>query len=593
MVSIRLEISRVFGEFWWRRREGWPGRFVESRAYPVVVNAVAAGGLAVALAMLGFAAFDRSVAALAWSVIVVAAYLLTLALLTSFGASAAHSAKHDAQPAEVLARCRKLLERHDFRIQSELPHGILAARGAGAGAESKWRNCPLEVLATVASSDGAIMLAVRCTGESGTHRFVRRLIARTAEAVASLDHTSLKALGKTLVIRPGRLFQRGLGSIVLVAMLICAVLSTAVLAAVAYRLATYVLDITLAGAAAEEMRRMQFQLTSGIDAALRTEVDRLAGMAGKIDGGVSRAESPADRMRVLSPSDVAGEFVAGVVGPEGKVSLIHPTGSGRPDAHWTPDVLNEARRHGLVRFGDRVFRELPQPQARELESNLGLKAGQLMIGASLTYSDLARLAPERMGSGTLEITFFDSGRPYLRYTWGPGQKPQVDGGSANLPTDVVAGAANRLDTDWTTIFRDVLFAGDLGGTAIRIEKREGAPYRVFYNVTKNEGAKGGWDGMSVAQSYDPRFEAREWILPLTVALALFALLPILIVTVALANLIYGRISRPALQIRDALRSLGEGDYSVRIEPTRSDEIGQIQAQLNNTAGELAKREHGT
>ena len=56
------------------------------------------------------------------------------------------------------------------------------------------------------------------------------------------------------------------------------------------------------------------------------------------------------------------------------------------------------------------------------------------------------------------------------------------------------------------------------------------------------------------------------------------------------HLISNRISRPALQVRDALRSIGEGDYTVRLAAARSDEIGQVQAELNKTAEELEKRE---
>jgi len=196
-----------------------------------------------------------------------------------------------------------------------------------------------------------------------------------------------------------------------------------------------------------------------------------------------------------------------------------------------------------------------------------------------------------MESGNLEITFFDSSRPFLRYAWRPGKGLQVDAGAGTLPADVLANAARRLGSDWTEIFWDVLFGGDLGGVAIRMETREGAPHRVHYSVAKKEGGKDAWDGVSVARSYDPTFETREGILPLAIALALIALLPVMIVTVALANFISNRISRPALQVRDALRSIGEGDYSVRVQPARSDEIGQMQAQLNKTAEELALREN--
>jgi methyl-accepting chemotaxis protein len=119
--------------------------------------------------------------------------------------------------------------------------------------------------------------------------------------------------------------------------------------------------------------------------------------------------------------------------------------------------------------------------------------------------------------------------------------------------------------------------------------RDGAPHRVSYRVTPKEGGTDAWDGVSVARSAESTLETREWLLPLAVALALIALLPVLIVTVLLASVISSRISRPALQVRDALRSIGEGDYSVRLAPVRRDEIGQVQAQLNKTAEALEQR----
>lgn len=582
MVSVRLEISRVLGGFWWRRRSGWYSRFIDSWAYPVAIDFAAAGGFAGVLSVLGYAAFDRSPAALGWSVLAVAAYLLVLAFLTSFGACVTCAARHDASPVELLARYRKLLERHDFEIRGETPASTEAARGARAGAQSNWRSFPLELSATVAPSDGAATLTVRCTGESGRHRFVRGLILKTAEAAANLDSEALGSLDKTLVRRPGALFQGGLGTMVLIAMLACAVLSTVVLVGVSRLLATYVFTTTQVGAAAEEIQRLQIQLTSGIDAALRAEAERLAE---KFEKSGPKGGTPGEALRNFAPFNVPGEFVAGVAGPRGKVSILHP-----PGAQWTQDVRNAASRFGLARLGNRVVRELPQPQARDLEARLGLKPGQLIIAASLTLPDLARLAPERIESGSLEITFFDSSRPFLRYAWRPGKAPQVDAGSGTLPADVLANAERRLEADWTVIFRDVLFGGDVGGTAIRNEMRDGAPHLVYYSVAKKEGGKDDWDAVSVARIHEPVFETREWILPLTVALALIALLPVLIVTVALASFISNRISRPALQVRDALRSIGEGDFSVRLRPARNDEIGQLQTQLNRTAEQLAKRD---
>ena len=64
MPLMRLKISRILGGFWWSRRDGWYGRFVESRAYPVTIDLFVAAGFACVLAVLGYAAFERSAGAL-------------------------------------------------------------------------------------------------------------------------------------------------------------------------------------------------------------------------------------------------------------------------------------------------------------------------------------------------------------------------------------------------------------------------------------------------------------------------------------------------------------------------------------------------
>ena len=223
MASPRLKLSRVLGGFWWDRRDGWYGRFVESGAYPIATNLLVALGFACVLVVLGYAAFARSAGALLGAVAALVGYLLSIAFLTSFGASAAQSARHPGTPADVLARCRQLLERHDFVFSGETASALAAARGAGAGTESKWRSCPLELGASVTAEGNETRLSVRCTGESGQQRFVRGLILKTAEAAANLDRASLEALDKTLVRRPGALFQGGLGTAVLTAMLACGI----------------------------------------------------------------------------------------------------------------------------------------------------------------------------------------------------------------------------------------------------------------------------------------------------------------------------------------------------------------------------------
>jgi methyl-accepting chemotaxis protein len=106
---------------------------------------------------------------------------------------------------------------------------------------------------------------------------------------------------------------------------------------------------------------------------------------------------------------------------------------------------------------------------------------------------------------------------------------------------------------------------------------------------RKHGAQNAWDGVSIARPDEPLLATHEWILPLAVALGLIAFVPLLIATVVLASAISDRISRPALQLRGALRSLGEGDYTVRLKPARADELGDMQAELSKTAEQLERR----
>lgn len=580
-MTIRLRLSRAFGGFWWRRRDGWYGRFVESAAYPALMPFLAATGLALVLVVLGFAVLDRTLAAAGWSVIAIVLYLLATVFLTSFGASVTAFVRHDVPPESATARLRELLIQQGFVVLASSPHEVRAVRGDVAGAESSWRDCPLAVEASTVAADAGCALSVRCTGESGRHRFVRALIAKTADLAARLDADALQALDKTLVKRPGAQFQGGLGFSVLAAMLGCAVLGTVLFTGMSYLLGRYVVNVTQAKALEDDLRQMQVQLTAGIDAALRSEAERLA-------AGLGKSPVPAgaafEAVRKLAPFNVPGEFVAGMADAKGRVVSASATGP-----QWTQEALNAARTLGLARLGNAVVRELPPPHARNLEASLGLKPGQLLIGTSLAHGDLARFAPARVDSDHLEITFFESTRSFVRYAWRPGKPVQVDAGGSTIPADVMASAARRLEGDWIVVLRDVLFGGDVGGIAIRNEVRDGTPYRVYYSLAQKKGLPEAWDGISIARVHEPGLETREWILPLAIALGLIAFVPLLIATVLLASAISDRISRPALQLRGALRALGEGDYSVRLHPSRSDEIGRTQAELSRTAEQLERR----
>lgn len=88
-----------------------------------------------------------------------------------------------------------------------------------------------------------------------------------------------------------------------------------------------------------------------------------------------------------------------------------------------------------------------------------------------------------------------------------------------------------------------------------------------------------------------RYALQDRIIPLAITLE-FAYIGVVFVGTAIwAALLYGRIlKQDTALIVDAVRKIGTGDFTVRLTPTRQDELGRIAAGINEMAEGLAQRE---
>jgi class 3 adenylate cyclase len=596
MASTGLKIYRTVSMIWTGSGRGWLARFARSSAFAPAMLVILLVGTIGVVVQAGSLPSDPHPAALAAFQLVLVGFIVCwLLLFFSRGATATSRARH-AEPADrLIIRCREILERRGFSVQVGAAATLEAIRGRfgntrpSHGAEVEWRQFPLYVIASVVP-DQPTTLEVACTGVGGIFQGARELTADTCDAIARLDDQAFDRLDGSLGGRQGGWLLGGLATTIFNVVLIASLLTAAIVAGVSYKVGGWALEVAEADGLRGSLGQLTLQLVSDMDQPLRTEVDRLSALLAKSD---PEGKPPLASLRGLDASAVPGELVAGIRMKNDSVALALP-GEASPLRAQLPDIFKEMRvaPRALYRAGDKVFRRLAHPYTRDLAVRLGVKPdhGELIIGTALTHGELARLAP-RVGFNGLEMTFFESGRSFLRYAWPPefGKAPMVDGGSATLPADVISALAQDREAFWTA-FRQILFGGAMQGMVIRKEIRNESEHLVIYSGSERGGAGTGWSGVAVAQKYDPVFDPRKEILSLAVVVALVVILPILFITMIVALPVAARITRPVLRVRDTLRSIAEGDYSSRVDVTHTDEIGQLQKLLNHTAEELKKRE---
>jgi class 3 adenylate cyclase len=588
---------RRFGEFWARQQEGALARLANSGAFVPVMLVIMVAGLVL---FWGFPLSESTsrdslvsiVLDLAIFAVGLAWGLLILLLILSKGSIAMQSADHSGAPEQVLARCREMLERHGFTVQAQPDATLHASRGrsdltsAEGMTENEWRSFPLEARLSATSSATSVKLDVQCRIGIGFFSAVRQLALETCKAIAEINDQALGRLDTSIPIKQNVWFLGGLGSRIFVAMLICTGVAVAVFAGISYLAGMRALEFVVAETISNSAVSHIADLVRAIDAPLRKEVQQVLATPENTSPKDLSAEHVARR---IAAARAGRDVVVAIRQPEGAITLLHPP-DGHPLRAIVMDTLSESNPAIFRRVGDRVLRTFATTS--KVLKLTGSEGGSLVVGELHSYADLAQLAPKTL-SGK-ELAFFHDGRPAARFNWKEFGKVEVDRGSASLPKDVVERQMQKRSADggMLTAFMDLIL-GERGAWAgeLRDELRDGQNYRVHYELRQGGGTGSAWSGYSFAQVSglaEPAWAGH--VRETATGLGSIGVLLVLILTFVTASIVSARMSRPVLEVRDALRLISEGDYTVRINADRTDEIGQLQKLLNYTAEELKKRE---
>jgi len=589
MDAARSRLYRALGTFWLGRRSSWLRSLAQSRAYEPALAAVFAAGICVVAAGAVYLPFaGHYVAAIVW----VGAGTLTLAALllvsTSRGRTAMAAAQHDAVPEALLARCRELLESHSFHVYSAAPGRLRAVRDTSTQPKDEWRGTALEVLIAVSGSEAGVALRACCTvGGGAVLDQTRVLVQQSCDAIAALDGLTLCSIDQSLVLRQRAWFLGGLAGSMFYALAASALLGILATAALGSFVAALALELQASELLTQRARAIVFQVQQVVRLPLRMELDRLlSGLA----AGKAPPASPAAALRRMLASGPREALAVAIKRPGEGIELIWPA-HGHPLRRELAKALSEKPVWGLQRIGDKLVARLARTDTAKFEARLGLQAGQLIVATVLSYDELARRLPRVAATGGVtEVSFFQAGQSLLRCVWDEKGRAQVDVGSASIPRDVLVSRIQGQDGDEDAASLRHLLAGvsdSFDGTS-RTELRGRVPYRVFYALREDAGS--GWRGFAFAA---PSASFQTWIANLAYAalvVAALGLLVILFATHLAAFVVARRISRPVADVRDALSAIAEGDFSVRVATTRSDEIGQLQRLLNVVAEALRRRE---
>lgn len=581
MATIAFKLYRLLGAVWLSRHARPLVRFARSATYIPTIFVIAVLGFVLLVSGPVVLLLEENWSAAAiWFVIGLPVYWLLILLLTSRGRTAAGTMEHRDPPADLLKRCTDMLEQHGFRIQPTAVDSLRVYRGASWSVESEWRDFPIEVSLAVSVSFEASLLSVRCTvGGGAVYRETRELLQSTCTAIAALDASKLTALDKTIVFRQRALFLGGLARTVFNALTIATFVTVLTLSGLIVAVGARLFELSASTTMADAGFSSFLHLLHEMDLPLRTE------LVSFLSTWPLDRKSPQEVLREFRPQARADHVVMALKRADGTVLLIQPA-EGSPlyplaQALFTAGLAEQG---GVIqKVGDRLFKRFGQRYARDLESRLGLIGDRLIGGSFLTYGDLVERAPTSTGMGTAtELTIFNRGSSVARYRWTENDVV-ADEGSSVVPQVVMrATMAAGQQISLLDVIRRPEWAD-----AFRKEERNGGSFWVFYQGLVGES---GWSGFSYAVPATVVESGLGTFYLMGFIVALFSFLVILVVADLISLVVSRRISQPVLQIRDALRTIAEGDYSVRVESDRTDEIGQLQKLLNHTAVELRRRE---
>jgi class 3 adenylate cyclase len=506
---------------------------------------------------------------------------------------AGYSATHPGSGSDNLAKCARLLEEQGFTVRKLRESSIYAKRGSlfiHSVAEQEWREFKMRVMVTATGTGSSSTLDVLSVCLIG----VRLWFVPGCRAIAELDEPELTRLSRTIPARQRGLSLSGLGNKISGTLAIFSIISVAVtlwLAAIASKNS---FEYVVGNVMQERLFNRLEHVLDTLDLPARHDIYRQLKARGT-DSGLSVVEL----LSTIEPGTAEGRLVIALKQPDDTVTLVLPRQGTALEpiarAIFLEGIGDSSTRiksqtgplERVEKAGDRIFVRFSSSYHGELASQLGLKGGgQLAVGLLLSYPELASLAPSFIFEKGTELTYYRYGNPILHYAWSAGSVV-VDQGAGALPSEVIMQTMD-FETDKNNYFVNLFWRRKSANT-FRVEMHDGNEYMVKYFGSFNQGS---WSGWSFAvHRYDMLWLATYYYPGLVVAYTgVAAMLALLFLVFICSPIIAARISRPVLAVRDALRSISEGDYSVRLKEERKDEIGQLQQMVNHTAEELHKRE---
>jgi class 3 adenylate cyclase len=507
---------------------------------------------------------------------------------------------HAIAPGEAMGVCVDWLNACGFSIVLQSGNALRAVRGETnfvPMAEREWKAAPMELNIAVTPDGEGSAVRVTCFAPAGTHARFRRLRVATAKAAASLDKAGQAALDREILSDQKKARMGALAARIMVVSTGSALLSGVVVGGLGLLIAWNLL-------ATESDQFLLTQIDQSHDSLVANLTGRLFGELVRVHASLPAADGSGQRLldalAGIQFAGLPGEPVVALRKPGNVFSVLRPASNHPLHAQVTPELFSLGVAFGKV--GDQIYFGLPWPEREAIRQRLALDKGvEIMIGVLLPAEFLASVV--RSNYYAREMRFYHRGQAFARIEFADDGRRTSHGAKGiaeearRLPRTMEfafqkqaldhRASMNRESRDWDDFMREAWRVVELVYPTRRPEILEldgGATevYRISYD-----------DRTGAMNGHAMIFRARYGRWPLWDALFVLAMLVFAALTMVpgiWAQRVAMRIGRPILEVRDAMRSIAMGDYSVRVTQTGTDEIGQLQNLLNHTAEELKKRE---